>query len=141
MGKPLDPIPINQETGHMLNQEFQKKIIVRRISLLSPDLFTQRHLPLYMHIFFKNKRYIPYVIIHKVHISVSLDQLIAIQKETQIYALNFNKKKFCHPLHLSLLPNQPRQHLALAINDFPPIFCIHCVQDVTNDYRYHEMYT
>lgn len=47
----------------------------------------------------------------------------------------------CHPLHLSLLPNQPRQHLALAINDFPPIFCIHCVQGVTNDYRYHEMYT
>lgn len=55
MGKPLDPIPINQETGHMLNQEFQKKIIVRRISLLSPDLFTQRHLPLYMHIFLKIK--------------------------------------------------------------------------------------
>lgn len=47
----------------------------------------------------------------------------------------------CHPLHLSLLPNQPRQHLALAIHDFPPIFCIHCVQGVTNDYRYHEMYT
>lgn len=141
MGKPLDPIPINQETGYMLNQEFQKKIIVRRISLLSPDLITQRHLPLYMHIFFKNKRYIPYLIIHKVHISVSLDQLIAIQKETQIYALNFNKKNFVI-LSISVcyqINQDSTLHWQLIIP--PPIFCIHCVQGVTNDYRYHEMYT
>lgn len=58
MGKPLDPIRINQETGYILNQELQKKdYCPPYFSFIATDLLTQRHLMLYMHIFLIKKVY------------------------------------------------------------------------------------